>query len=61
MFFFVVKRMSTIYNPKKRKYAQNDPFFEEGNIALRAFWLQKEAQSQLEIDMIIEQANNLSR
>lgn len=60
-FFFVVYSMSTIYRPKKRKYPQNDPFFEEGNVALRAFWLRKEATSQAEIEMITEQTDNVSR
>lgn len=52
--------MSTIYTPKKRIYAPDDPFFEEGNIALRAIWLQKQAQSEIEYNMIKEEASNLA-
>ncbi|KAI8641922.1 hypothetical protein BD408DRAFT_443907 [Parasitella parasitica] len=52
--------MSTIYIPQKRIYAPNDPFFDEGNIALRAIWLQKQAQSEFELDMIKEEGLNLT-
>lgn len=60
-FFFSLRDMSTIYIPQKRIYAPNDPFFEEGNIALRAIWLAKQAESELEIDMIQEEALDLTR
>ncbi|KAL9537576.1 hypothetical protein MBANPS3_011649 [Mucor bainieri] len=52
--------MSTIYTPQKRIYLPNDPFFEEGNIALRSIWLQKQAQSENELEMIQEQASELA-
>ncbi|CAO3642504.1 unnamed protein product [Mucor hiemalis] len=58
--FFSLRDMSTIYIPQKRIYAPNDPFFEEGNIALRAIWLAKQAESELEIDMIQEEALDLT-
>lgn len=48
--------MSTIYRPTKRIYLPNDPFFEEGNIALRAYWLKKEAHNEHEIEMIQQEA-----
>jgi predicted alpha/beta-fold hydrolase len=53
--------MSTIYTPRKVIYAPNDPFFEEGNIAIRAVLLQREAQSSIEIDMIEQEATDLSK
>lgn len=53
--------MSTIYIPKKRIYAPEDPFFEEGNIALRAIWLARHAASEVEINMIQEEALELTR
>jgi predicted alpha/beta-fold hydrolase len=53
--------MSTIYTPKKIIYAPNDPFFEEGNIAIRAILLQREARSATEIDMIEQEATDLSK
>lgn len=53
--------MSTIYLPKKRIYAANDPFFEEGNIALRAIWLKKQAESEYEVDMIQEELTELQK
>lgn len=52
--------MSTIYTPQKRIYLPNDPFFEEGNIALRSIWLQKQAQSENELEMIKEEASELA-
>lgn len=52
--------MSTIYIPQKRIYAPNDPFFEEGNIALRAIWLARQAKSEVEVDMIQEEALELT-
>lgn len=51
--------MSTIYTPKKIIYAPNDPFFIEGNIALRSIWLQKEAQSQDEVIAIKNEESQL--
>ncbi|KAL7320052.1 hypothetical protein PS15m_003123 [Mucor circinelloides] len=52
--------MSTIYRPQKRIYLPNDPFFEEGNIALRSIWLQKQAQSENELEMIKKEASELA-
>lgn len=51
--------MTTIYIPQKRVYAPNDPFFEEGNIALRAIWLKRQAESDLEVDMIQHEQEEL--
>lgn len=51
--------MSTIYRSRKVIYAPNDPFFNEGNIALRSIWLQKEAHSQDEINAIKEEETQL--
>lgn len=51
--------MSTIYIPQKRIYAPNDPFFEEGNIALRAIWLKKQAVSDAEVNMIQQEQEDL--
>lgn len=51
--------MTTIYIPQKRIYAPNDPFFEEGNIALRAIWLKRQAESDLEVDMIQHEQEEL--
>jgi hypothetical protein len=53
--------MSTIYIPQKRIYATNDPFFEEGNIALRAIRLKKQAESDSEIDMIQQEETELQK
>lgn len=36
-----------LYIPTKRRYHYRDPFFSEGDIAIRAAWLQKQ-DSQLE-------------
>ncbi|EPB91393.1 hypothetical protein HMPREF1544_01714 [Mucor circinelloides 1006PhL] len=52
--------MSTIYRPQKHIYLPNDPFFEEGNIALRSIWLQKQAQSENELEMIKKEASELA-
>lgn len=52
--------MSAIYIPRKRKYAANDLFFEEGNIALRAHWLARDAQDAHDIEMIEQEARLLS-
>ncbi|KAG2205359.1 hypothetical protein INT47_007144 [Mucor saturninus] len=51
--------MSTIYIPQKRIYAPNDPFFEEGNIALRALWLKRQAASDAEVHMIQQEQQDL--
>jgi K+-sensing histidine kinase KdpD len=48
-----------IYIPQKRIYAANDPFFEEGNIALRAIWLKRQAQSDVEVDLIQQEVTEL--
>lgn len=53
--------MSSIYIPQKRIYAPNDPFFREGNIALRAIWLQKQAQTEREIQMIQQEVSQLAQ
>lgn len=50
-----------IYTPQKRLYAPDDPFFQEGNIALRAIWLARDAESEHEIDMIREQADSIQK
>lgn len=50
-----------VYIPHKRIYAPNDPFFTEGNIELRAIWLKKQAQSDLEVDIIQQEAVDLSK
>lgn len=60
-FYFILFYMSTTYIPKKRIYAANDPFFEEGNIALRAIWLKKQAESEYEVDMIQEELTELQK
>jgi hypothetical protein len=44
--------MSTIYTPLKRKYAIEDSFFEQGNIALRALRLKKQATDDFEKEII---------
>ena len=56
---FETNFMSSIYTPRKRRREANDPFFEEGNIALRAIWLNKQARSQMELDMIQEEVTEL--
>lgn len=38
--------LELLYIPSKRRYQCEDPFFSEGDIALRATWLQKQ-DSQL--------------
>lgn len=53
--------MSTIYTARKVIFTHNDPFFEEGNIAIRAILLQREARSEREIDMIEQEATDLSK
>jgi hypothetical protein len=40
--------MSTIYTPLKQKYATEGNFFEQGNIALRAIGLKKQALDYFE-------------
>jgi hypothetical protein len=51
--------MSTIYKPTKRIYSVTDPFFQEGNILLRAYWLKKQVQSKQEIEWIQQETNSI--
>ncbi|RCH81763.1 hypothetical protein CU098_007966 [Rhizopus stolonifer] len=51
--------MSTIYRSKPVIYKPNDPFFQEGNVALRSIWLQKEAETKQEIAMIQQETMDL--
>ncbi|KAI8390336.1 hypothetical protein BD560DRAFT_380679 [Blakeslea trispora] len=53
--------MSPIYKPTKIIYAPHDPFFQEGNIALRAIWLLQQASSEQEIQSISEEATQLTQ
>ncbi|KAI8379232.1 uncharacterized protein BYT42DRAFT_613560 [Radiomyces spectabilis] len=51
-----------MYTPTKRIYAPNDPFFQEGNIALRAIWLERDAaESGNDADMVREEADRLAQ
>ncbi|KAG1470580.1 hypothetical protein G6F56_002601 [Rhizopus delemar] len=49
--------MSTIYKPTKRFIAAEDPFFQDGNILLRGFWLKKHAQTKEEIQLIMQETD----
>ncbi|KAI9488764.1 hypothetical protein BDB00DRAFT_29862 [Zychaea mexicana] len=49
-----------LYTPCKHIYPPNDPFFQEGNIALRAYWLERDAKSEREIALIRQEANSLA-
>ncbi|CAO3629306.1 unnamed protein product [Cunninghamella echinulata] len=52
---------SAIYIPTKRLFNYKDDFFKEGNIALNAYWLEREATSDLDINMIREEAQLLTK
>jgi hypothetical protein len=54
--------LESLYIPTKRRYHCNDPFFSEGDIAIRAAWLQKQ-DSQLEEywDSVQEEAIDTQR
>lgn len=60
VFFSCICFMSPIYQPTKIIYAPHDPFFKEGNIALRALWLQQQAASQQEAELILNEAIQLT-
>ncbi|KAI8343094.1 hypothetical protein BC941DRAFT_508545 [Chlamydoabsidia padenii] len=51
---------SLIYTPTKRIFSCNDEFFKEGNIALRAYWLERDAATETDVNMIRQEANTLS-
>ncbi|KAI8086289.1 uncharacterized protein BX664DRAFT_335431 [Halteromyces radiatus] len=52
--------VAPIYTPTKRIYSCDDDFFKEGNIALRAYWLERDAAADLDIDMIRQEATTLT-
>ena len=50
----------SLYKPHKVIYQPNDPFFEEGNIALRAYWLERDAENERDAALIRQEANLLA-
>ncbi|KAG2222716.1 hypothetical protein INT45_011204, partial [Circinella minor] len=50
-----------LYKPQKIIYQPNDPFFEEGNIALRAYWLERDAENERDVALIRQEANLLAQ
>ncbi|ORZ25682.1 hypothetical protein BCR42DRAFT_485809 [Absidia repens] len=51
---------SASYRPTKRIFSCTDDFFNEGNIALRAYWLERDAATEHDTSLIREVAENLS-
>lgn len=52
--------MFSLYKPTKVIRDSNDPFFEEGNIAIRAYWLERDARSEQDIAIIRQEASMLA-
>lgn len=52
--------MFSLYKPTKVIRDVTDPFFEEGNIAIRAYWLERDARSDQDIAIIREEASMLA-
>lgn len=50
-----------LYTPTKVIYKPSDPFFNEGNIALRAYWLQRDAVDRHNAELIREEATRLAK
>ncbi|ORY92109.1 hypothetical protein BCR43DRAFT_80687 [Syncephalastrum racemosum] len=50
-----------LYTPTKVIYKPSDSFFDEGNIALRAYWLQRDSVDEHSAELIREEAARLTK